>query len=208
MAGQHTGGMGLKDWRKRRSMRDPVRGEFQVTDKYSARPGGSSAREMLTGVVTGPGVPATPGEHLDDGTGRWAGHQVLPAMVDRGDPMNFVILWDEVPRPGPQAGARRTAADAAAQQQADVAAPGQAPAPEPDSAPAADATPVAGSAPSPDWVRGVLADVLPSLLASGGPSIILEEGAQVIDLTRGPTPATGTEDGEPATFGDQHPESD
>lgn len=200
--------MGLKDWRKRRSMRDPVRGEFQVTDRYFAHPGSSSAREMLTGVVSGPGVPATPGEHLDDGTGRRADHQALPVMVDRGNPMNFVILWDEVPRPGPRAGARRTTADAAAQPQAEVAAPGQAPAPEPDSVPAADATPVAGGAPSPDWVRGVLADVLPNLLASGGPSIILEEGAQVIDLTRGTTPATGAEDGESATSGDRQPESD
>ena len=40
-------------------MKDPVRGQFEVTDQYSAHPNGSSFQQMLTGVLTGPGLPPT-----------------------------------------------------------------------------------------------------------------------------------------------------
>ena len=96
-------------------MRDPVRGEFRVASRYFAHPDGSSFREVLTGVVTGPGVAPTPGEHLTDTAGRWVGHDVLPVTVDRSDPTQFVVLWDEIPRPDWRADARRQAADAAEQ---------------------------------------------------------------------------------------------
>ena len=62
--------MGFKDRRLRHSLKDPVRGQFQVTGSYFAHPNGNSYREMLTGVVTGPGCMATAGEHLDDTAGR------------------------------------------------------------------------------------------------------------------------------------------
>jgi hypothetical protein len=104
-------------------MRDPVRGEFRVTDRYFAHPGSTSFREMLTGVVTGPGVAPTPGEHLTDTAGRWVGHDVLPVTVDRGDPSHFVILWDEVPKPDWRAEARQQAANAAAQLSSGAAPP-------------------------------------------------------------------------------------
>ncbi len=104
-------------------MRDPVRGEFRVADRYFAHPGSSSFREMLTGVVTGPGVAPTPGEHLTDTDGRWVGRDVLPVMVDRADPARFVVLWDEVPKPDWRADARRQAADAAQRMSAGAAGP-------------------------------------------------------------------------------------
>ena len=109
--------MDLKDWRVRHSMQDPVRGEFTVTGRYFAHPRSSSFREVLTGVVTGPGIPPTAGEHLNDTAGRWVGHDVLPVMADRSDPARFVILWDEVPAPDFRADARREAARAAQQMQ-------------------------------------------------------------------------------------------
>ena len=96
-------------------MRDPARGEFRVTGRYFAHPGSNSFREVLTGVVTGHGIPPTAGEHLTDTAARWVGHDLLPVMVDRSDPARFVILWDEVPKPDFRADARREAARAAEQ---------------------------------------------------------------------------------------------
>src|SRR5207244_2018194 len=115
LAGQTVGiltGMGLKDRRTRHSMRDPVRGEFRVTGSYFAHPGSNSYRLMLTGVVTGPGLPPTAGEHLDDKSGRWFDDYVLPVTVDRSDPTQFVILCDEVAKPDHRADARQQAAHA------------------------------------------------------------------------------------------------
>ena len=103
-------------------MRDPARGEFRVTGRYFAHPGSNSFREVLTGVVTGPGIPPTAGEHLTDTAGRWVGHDLLPVMVDRSDPARFVILWDEVPKPDFRADARREAARAAEQAQSSAPA--------------------------------------------------------------------------------------
>jgi hypothetical protein len=88
--------MGFKDWRAKHSMRDPVRGQFQVTGSYDAHPSGSGFQSMLTGVVTGPGIPPTAGEHLDDHSGRRFHGDELPVIVDRSDPARFVIVWDEV----------------------------------------------------------------------------------------------------------------
>src|SRR5436190_15625300 len=99
--------MGLKDWRLKHSMQDPVRGEFKVTDRYFAHPGSNSFREVLTGVISVPGMPPTAGEHLADTAGRWVGRDVLPVMADRSDPARFVILWDEVAAPDFRADARR-----------------------------------------------------------------------------------------------------
>ena len=96
-------------------------------------------QEMLTGVVTGPGIPPTPGEHLWDTGGRWIGQDVLPVLADRSDPARFVIWWDELPTPDWRADARGEAARAAERMRA--------------AAPAAQgAGTVPDGAPGPDWV--------------------------------------------------------
>jgi len=199
--------MGLKDWRTKHSMQDPVRGEFKVTGRYFAHPHSSSMREMLTGVVTGPGIPATPGEHLTDIGGRWVGHDVLPVMVDRSDPARFVVLWDEVPKPDWRDDARREAARAAEQMRSagSPAAGGQ----------ASGRVPGAGQMNTgqvPDWVRETLASLgdavtgQPVIVDAGtatGQPIIIDGGTRVVDLTAGHLSAAQAAHlqtaGEPAT---------
>ena len=83
--------MGFSEWRATRHMKNPVRGVLKVTGFYDH---GSSTR--ITGVITAPGIPATPVEHKADKRGRWAGSNELPVAVDQADPRKFVILWDEV----------------------------------------------------------------------------------------------------------------
>jgi hypothetical protein len=83
--------MGFSEWRATRHMKTPVRGIFRVTGFYDVRSG-----THITGVITAPGVPATPAEHKTDKRGRWAGNDELPVAVDQADPSKFVILWDEV----------------------------------------------------------------------------------------------------------------
>jgi hypothetical protein len=83
--------MGFSEWRATRHMKTPVRGIFRVTGFYDVRGG-----THITGVITAPGVPATPAEHKTDKRGRWAGNDELPVAVDQADPAKFMILWDEV----------------------------------------------------------------------------------------------------------------
>lgn len=100
-------------------MKDPVHGTFRVTDYYDPHPNESGNRLRLTGVVTAPGIPATAGEHLSDGHGRWAIGDELPALIDRADPAKFVILWDEAKQPTANDRLKQQALQAA-QAQADM----------------------------------------------------------------------------------------
>ncbi len=185
--------MGLKDWRVRHSMRDPVRGQFEVTGQYFAHPNGNSFREMLTGVVSGPGVAATAGEHLADQSGRYIGHNVLPVLIERNDPSTFIVLWDEIPKPDFRAEAR-----AEAQQAADAARTGNV-------GPSRSAQPevrVVGDADgsTPAWAAEMVAD-----LARRG--VIPDDATQtitsVVDLSAGRVSAQDAahliSSGEPAT---------
>jgi hypothetical protein len=88
--------MGLSDWRAKHNMRDPVRGVFRVTGFYDKHPSSNPPGTRVTGVISAPGIPATPAEHKVDERGRWASHQELPVVVDRSDPSRFAILWSEV----------------------------------------------------------------------------------------------------------------
>lgn len=88
--------MGLSDWRAKHNMRDPVRGVFRVTGFYDKHPSSNPPGTRVTGVISAPGMPATPAEHKVDERGRWASHQELPVLVDRSDPSRFAILWSEV----------------------------------------------------------------------------------------------------------------
>ena len=83
--------MGFSEWRAARHMKNPVRGVFRVTGFYDRR-----SSTIITGVITAPGIPATPAEHKTDKRGRWAGNNELPVAVDQANPSQFAILWDEV----------------------------------------------------------------------------------------------------------------
>ena len=97
-------------------MRDPVRGEFRPTGSYFPHPASSNIQEMLTGVVSGPGIAPVAGEVLNDlKGGHNDGRPVLPALVDRADPAKFLVLWDELPGWSSQAQAARQAAEQAAE---------------------------------------------------------------------------------------------
>lgn len=157
-------------------MRDPVRGEFRISGEYFAHPRNSSFRSMLTGVVSAPGVVPTPGEHLDDGSGRRIGHDVLPVLVDRADPTRFSILWQEVPEPDFRAEARRRADQAAARMRSTPEQPDPA-SPAPQESPAA-----------PGWAREMIADLTAQGLIPAGvgePVVVVDGGPRVIDLTTG-----------------------
>jgi hypothetical protein len=193
--------MGWRDRRARREIKDPVRGEFRVSGQYVTHPGSTPLRETLTGVVTGPGIPPTAGEHPDDRRGRRIGRDVLPALVDRTDPTRFVILWDEIPVPDFRADAREQARQAAAGMQPGAASAPATPAPQvyvygdPDGAPV------------PDWARQTVEDLLTGRTA--GPTVTPPGAGPVagpplvLDLTAGHLSAADadrlTATGEPAT---------
>jgi hypothetical protein len=210
--------MGLKDWRSRHAMKDPVRGEFRPTGAYAPHPGRVPMREMLTGVVTAPGVEPTGGEALNDLSHphdvSGFGDSVLPALVDRANPTRFAILWQEVEARDHRAEARAQAQEAA-ERDAQADGPLTPPAPEPQ-AHADDDTggPEPGGpepgGPGPDWARQMvdglrasgisgLGEVLSGALS--GQPFIVEGSAQVEDLTDTPAavdvPAVGAQDPHP-----------
>ncbi len=182
--------MKWKDRRTKHSMKDPVRGEFRKTGQYFPHPGRVPMQVMLTGVVTGPGIPPTPAEHLrNDLSGREFERQVLPALIDRADPTRMVILWDEIPKPDPRQQALQEAAHAAEQ----MSNTGQ---PAPDSArpvPKVYVYDSASSQPSPDWARDMIADLsargVLDMDSQPSPSpygpITVQTPDEVVDLTAG-----------------------
>ncbi len=204
-----TGAMGWKDWRARQAMKDPVRGEFRPTGFYFPHPGRVPMQEMLTGVVTAPGIGPAAGEALNDlkhphGVST-LGRSVLPVLVDRADPARFVILWQEVGLRDYRAEAREQAQQAAARVQAGGAAAPPGPTPQ---VYVYDDT----AGPAPDWARQMVDELrtsgIPGLgeALSGalpGQRFTVDGPAQVIDLTAGHLTAAEaarlTIAGEPAT---------
>jgi len=172
--------MKWKDRRVEHSMKDPVRGEFRKTGEYFPHPGRVPMQVMLTGVVSGPGIPPTPAEHMrNDFSGRDE-TQPLPALIDRADPTRVVILWDEVPKPDPRQQALQQAADVAEQ----MSNPGR-----PGPAPQVYVYDTTGGQPAPDWARDMVADlgargVFDANSQPSGP-ITVQAPDQVIDLTAG-----------------------
>lgn len=94
-------------WLRNRRMTDPVAGTLLVT--ACSGPSGRSlyTNYHLYGVVTAPGLPATPVEHLGAARNtKWPFPGTsLPVLVDRRDPSRLRIRWDRVPT-GAQAAAR------------------------------------------------------------------------------------------------------
>jgi hypothetical protein len=202
--------MGLKDWRARRAIKDPVRGEFRPSGSYFPHPDRVPIQEMLIGVVTAPGIEPTAGEALNDlqhpHDVSAFGTSVLPALVDRADPARFVVLWQEAGLRDDQAEARSQAQQAAVPVTDEGAADPSAPAPEVH----ADGDTSGG--PAADWARQMademrtngisgMGEVLARAL-SGYPFTI-DGPAPVIDPAAGQRPAEEavslTRAGEPAT---------
>lgn len=94
-------------------MKDPVSGVFRVSDWYDAHPHSSPPGTTLTGVIVADGLAPTPAEARADHKGKWVGHNELPVTVDRADPSNFRIEWDQVVVNDPRSMARQRANEAA-----------------------------------------------------------------------------------------------
>jgi hypothetical protein len=93
-------------------MKDPMPGTFRVTGNYDAHP--NSHLQKLTGVLMVPGMPPTPAEVDADTGGKWVGQTELPVTVDRADPANIRVEWQDVRQFDQQAAARQQAAAEAA----------------------------------------------------------------------------------------------
>jgi hypothetical protein len=113
-AGWQGGRMGIKSKWRAGHMKDPVSGVFRVADWYDAHPHSSPPGTRLTGVVVADGVPPTPAETPADHKGKWVGQNELPITVDRADPTNFRVEWDQVVKNDWQSTARHRANEAAA----------------------------------------------------------------------------------------------
>ena len=204
--------MGLKDWRSRRAIKDPVRGEFRPSGSYFPQPARVPIQEMLIGVVTAPGIEPTAGEapndlrHPHDVSA--FGESVLPALVDRADPARFIVLWQEAALRDDQAKARSQAQQAAERvKDEDSAAP---PAPAPAPQVHVDDGTSDGSAP--DWAKQMVDEMRTNGMsgmgevlarALSGYPFTIDGPAQVIDPTAAGRPAEEatslTAAGRPAT---------
>jgi hypothetical protein len=85
--------MGIRSKWRAGHMKDPVSGIFKVSDWYDSR---SSQGTRLAGVIIADGLPPTPGDAPVDHKGKWVGNKELPITVDRADPSNFRIEWEQV----------------------------------------------------------------------------------------------------------------
>jgi hypothetical protein len=92
-------------------MKDPVSGVFRVSDWYDAHPNGSPSAIRLTGVIIADALAPTPTEAPADHHGKWVGNNELPVTVDRTDPSNFRIEWDQVLKQDWRATAQQRALD-------------------------------------------------------------------------------------------------
>jgi hypothetical protein len=106
--------MGIRSKWRAGHMKDPVSGVFRVADWYDAHPHSSPPGMTLTGVIVADGLAPTPAEARADHQGKWVGQTELPVTVDRADPANFRIEWEQVVVNDWQSTARHRADEAAA----------------------------------------------------------------------------------------------
>jgi hypothetical protein len=89
--------MGIRQWTRDHSMKEPVAGTFKVTST-DRLPG---AKTVITGVLTGPGLEPTPAQHTVDVPLKKIAAVYrridLPVLVDRADPSRLRFIWDDVP---------------------------------------------------------------------------------------------------------------
>ena len=88
--------MGVRQWMRRQKFNDPVPGTFEV---QSCETGRGHTEVSIKGMLTVPGLATLPAEYR----GRVpearipAVGQLLAVIVDRADPTEFSIEWDQVP---------------------------------------------------------------------------------------------------------------
>src|SRR5262245_37129410 len=89
-------------------MRDPVRGTAEVVSRSDHRGRADFEKCRLQLVVTAEDVPATAVEQQAlVHRSRWPSPgMTLPATIDRANPSNVRIEWDEVPDPTPSSPSR------------------------------------------------------------------------------------------------------
>jgi hypothetical protein len=87
--------MGVRQWMQRQKFNDPVPGTFEVQNCDW----GKSSDLAISGVLSVPGLNPLPADY--HGKTPHDKHpiigQVLPVIVDRSDPTQFRIEWDQVP---------------------------------------------------------------------------------------------------------------
>src|SRR5262245_34988212 len=106
--------MGIRSRWRAGHMKDPVSGVFKVADWYDKHPSSTPSHTTLTGVLIADGIAPRPAEAPADHHGKWVGQQELPVTVDRADPANFRVEWDQVVQNDPREAARYRATEAAA----------------------------------------------------------------------------------------------
>lgn len=89
--------MGIRQWTRDHSMKEPVAGTFKVTSTDRL----SGAKTVITGVLTGPGLEPTPAQHTVDVPLKKLAAVYrqfdLPVLIDRTDPSRLRFIWDDVP---------------------------------------------------------------------------------------------------------------
>jgi hypothetical protein len=90
--------MGVRQWMRRQKFNDPVPGTFEVRSCEHGTWAGAHVELDLTGMVNLPGVCTLPAEFHGKAphAKRPAVGQVLPVIIDRADPTQFRIEWDQV----------------------------------------------------------------------------------------------------------------
>jgi hypothetical protein len=86
-------------------LKAPVPGVLRIVGITMPSSGAMYTNYRLHGIVTAPGIPATPVEQQGMGrVSRWPspGDEV-PVLVDRTDPTHFAIQWKRIPDSGQQA---------------------------------------------------------------------------------------------------------
>jgi hypothetical protein len=91
--------MGVRAWLQRGKFNDPVPGTFEVHSCDNGTWGGAHVDLTANGVLSVPGLGLVPAEFRGKvpPAKRPIVGQVLPVIVDRADPTQFRIEWDQVP---------------------------------------------------------------------------------------------------------------
>lgn len=185
--------MGIRSKWRAGHMQDPVAGVFRVSDWYDAQSGNT----RLTGVIVADGIPPTPAE-VRPGSHRWAGVDELPITVDRANPANFRVEWDQIVVNDWRSVAQQRASEEAAR----MAATAQPSAPFGDTTPNTSA-PFGATPPNPVAGQGLPAGMEATLRRAGiDPSLMRTATTYYTASTMG---QEGMQSMLANMFGGQHP---
>jgi hypothetical protein len=91
--------MGVRQWMQRQKFNDPVPGTFEVRTCDQGKLTGAQVNLDASGVLSAPGLNPLPAEFHGKAphAKRPIVGDVLPVVVDRADPSQFRIEWDQMP---------------------------------------------------------------------------------------------------------------